>query len=333
MREHQFLAATANIGYTFERVRGVANLLFGGTGFFIDKFHLDQGEGVLWLHGYGNVFEKSLAAGESIDIEPGGWLYKDPQVRMETVMQRHGDRHPRRHQPGDEPVHRPGPDRAAVDVSPPAQRSLNAVPRSVPSSSRAAGGVMLRRAVSPGSLDRGRRCWPASAIHSAAQGADPSLAAPGRDPAQPIDTGYTRKILEYTTEPFFLSPLVDYLPASKTVPTPAAVLGDIAGTPTDLPYSKEVYAYMRLLAKATPRVRVFSIGTTEEGREMIAVAVASEALMARLDANNADLARAGRSAHHQLQRLAGATRSPPARRRSTTSPARSTPPRPARRPR
>jgi uncharacterized protein (AIM24 family) len=88
VREHQFLAATANISYTFERVRGVANLLFGGTGFFIDKFHLDEGEGVLWLHGYGNVFEKNLAAGESIDIEPGGWLYKDSHVQMQTVVQR-----------------------------------------------------------------------------------------------------------------------------------------------------------------------------------------------------------------------------------------------------
>ncbi|HEY4319706.1 MAG TPA: AIM24 family protein [Gemmatimonadales bacterium] len=88
VREHQFLAATGNIEYTFERVKGVANMLFGGTGFFIDKFHLTHGEGILWLHGYGNVFEKNLAAGEAIDIEPGGWLYKEPTVRMETVMQR-----------------------------------------------------------------------------------------------------------------------------------------------------------------------------------------------------------------------------------------------------
>src|SRR6476646_1674460 len=115
--------------------------------------------------------------------------------------------------------------------------------------------------------------------------ADPSLAKPGRDPAQAIDEEYTRKIREYTTEPFFLSPLVDYLPASKTVPTPKAVLGDIAGAPTKLPDSKEVYAYMRLLAKSSPRVRVYSIGKTEEGREMIAVAVASEALLAGLDSN------------------------------------------------
>jgi hypothetical protein len=119
--------------------------------------------------------------------------------------------------------------------------------------------------------------------------ADLAAAKPGRDPKQPLDEEYTKKIREYTTEPFFLSPLVDYLPASKTVPTPKAVLGDIAGAPGKLPYSKEVYEYMRLLEKATPRVKVFSIGTTEEGREMIAVAVASEALMKRLDANRADL--------------------------------------------
>ena len=88
VREHQFLAATGNIDYTFERVKGVANMLFGGTGFFIDKFRAAESDGILWLHGYGNVFEKSLGAGEQIDIEPGGWLYKDPDVKMETTMQR-----------------------------------------------------------------------------------------------------------------------------------------------------------------------------------------------------------------------------------------------------
>src|SRR3954471_2379501 len=124
--------------------------------------------------------------------------------------------------------------------------------------------------------------------------ADLSTARPGRDPKQPIDQEYTKKILEYTTESFFLSPLVDYLPASKTVPTPKAVLGDIAGAPTKLPYSKEVYEYMRLLAKSAPsRVRVMSIGQTEEGREMIAVAVASEQLMSKYDANRANLAKLG----------------------------------------
>src|SRR6266481_4348118 len=112
---------------------------------------------------------------------------------------------------------------------------------------------------------------------------------PGRDPKQPIDEEYTKKIREYTTETFFNSPLTDYLPASKTVPTPKAVLGDIAGAPGILPYSHQVYSYMRMLEKASPRVKVFSIGKTEEGREMIAVAVASEALLATLDQNRARL--------------------------------------------
>ncbi len=124
-----------------------------------------------------------------------------------------------------------------------------------------------------------------------AQSEDLSTAKPGRAPGQPIDSEYTRKIHEYTTEPFFLSPLIDYMPASATVPTPKAILGDIAGAPTKLPYSKEVYDYMRLLAKASPRVRVYTIGHTEEGREMIAVAVASEALLKDLDANHDRLAK------------------------------------------
>ena len=69
------------------------------------------------------------------------------------------------------------------------------------------------------------------------------------------------------------------------MPTPKAVLGDVAGAPGKLPYAEDVYQYMRMLEKASPRVKVYSIGTTEEGREMIAVAVASEAIMARLEEN------------------------------------------------
>ncbi|MCM3874508.1 MAG: hypothetical protein ND895_27770 [Pyrinomonadaceae bacterium] len=112
---------------------------------------------------------------------------------------------------------------------------------------------------------------------------------PARDPKQPVDEEYTKKIREYTTETFFNSPLTDYLPASPNVPTPKAVLGDVAGAPGKLPYAAEVYSYMRMLEKASPRVKVYSIGTTEEGREMIAVAVASESLLGRLDENRARL--------------------------------------------
>ncbi len=121
---------------------------------------------------------------------------------------------------------------------------------------------------------------------------DLANAPPGRAPGQPIDSEYTKKIKEYTTESFFLSPLVDYMPAKAGVPTPKAVLGDIAGAPGKLPYSKEVYEYMRMLAKAMPnRVKVWSIGTTEEGREHIAVAIASDAIMAKYEQNRAALAK------------------------------------------
>src|SRR5438045_1461661 len=114
-----------------------------------------------------------------------------------------------------------------------------------------------------------------------------------RDPKIAVDEEYGKKIKEYTTQPFFTSPLVDYLPASKNVPTPKAVLGDVAGAPGKLPYSNEVYKYMRMLEKASPRVKVFSIGTTEEGREMIAVAVTSEANMSALEENRERLAKLG----------------------------------------
>ncbi len=42
------------------------------------------------LHGYGNVFERRLAAGESIMVEPGAFLYKDSSVTMQVEFQKLG---------------------------------------------------------------------------------------------------------------------------------------------------------------------------------------------------------------------------------------------------
>jgi uncharacterized protein (AIM24 family) len=88
VREHQFLAATSSVDYTFVRVQGIANMFLGGTGFFIDRFSCVRDPGILWLHGYGNVFEIELRAGDAIDVEPGAWVYKDRSVSMETQFQR-----------------------------------------------------------------------------------------------------------------------------------------------------------------------------------------------------------------------------------------------------
>jgi hypothetical protein len=129
-----------------------------------------------------------------------------------------------------------------------------------------------------------------AAMGGSARGGDGET-APARDPKQAVDEGYTAKMKKYTTAPYFSSPLVDYLPASKNVPTPEVVLGDVAGAPGILPYAEDVYKYMRLLEKASARVKVYSIGTTEEGREMIAVAVSSEENLKHLEENRARLAK------------------------------------------
>ena len=94
---------------------------------------------------------------------------------------------------------------------------------------------------------------------------------------------YTRKIKEFTTESFFSTELVDHLPLSSCVPPPDVLLHHIVGAPDVLDYTKDINAYLRLLASKSPRVKVWSIGTSEEGREMLVVAVSDEANLAKLD--------------------------------------------------
>ncbi|MEP6940800.1 MAG: M14 family zinc carboxypeptidase, partial [Rudaea sp.] len=126
------------------------------------------------------------------------------------------------------------------------------------------------------------------ALQASAAAPDRSIYA--RDPQQPLDEAYGRKIAEYTTDAQFNSPLTNYLPASSSVPTPAKVLGDVSGAPNTLPYTKDVVRYFDLLAQSSPRVKVFRIGKSEEGREMIAVAIADENVLAGLKDNDARLA-------------------------------------------
>lgn len=98
-----------------------------------------------------------------------------------------------------------------------------------------------------------------------------------------LDAGYSNKIREYTTSPQFLTELVDHLPASAAVPSPEKFLGYAVGTPEKLTYAKDIHRYMRELAKATPRVRVETMGQTEEGREMVLVLVSDEVNLKRLN--------------------------------------------------
>jgi uncharacterized protein (AIM24 family) len=87
VREHAFLLCSHNITYSYVRVKGLRNILFGGQGMFMDRFITTNAPGLLIMHGYGNVFERMLKAGESIIVEPGAYLYKDSTVTMNVETQ------------------------------------------------------------------------------------------------------------------------------------------------------------------------------------------------------------------------------------------------------
>ena len=97
------------------------------------------------------------------------------------------------------------------------------------------------------------------------------------------DETYTADIRKFTTDPRFLTEMVDHLPTSDTVPSPLEHHGYIAGAAGKLTYAEDVYAYMRALEKASPRVKVITAGRTEEDREMILVAIANEETIRDID--------------------------------------------------
>jgi uncharacterized protein (AIM24 family) len=90
VREHAFLLASHQIQYSFVRIKGLANIVFGGQGMYMDRFVTAGAPGLLILHGYGNVFERILRPGETIMLEPGAFLYKDSSVTMDVEFQKLG---------------------------------------------------------------------------------------------------------------------------------------------------------------------------------------------------------------------------------------------------
>lgn len=110
-----------------------------------------------------------------------------------------------------------------------------------------------------------------------------SLFAQSATAPDTAETGSVEEIAKATTEPQFLSPWVSYLPASRSVPSPRAFYGRIMGAPGELVDSGKAYAYCRALAAASPRVRVFTIGKSEEGRDILLLAIADEKAITNLD--------------------------------------------------
>ena len=99
---------------------------------------------------------------------------------------------------------------------------------------------------------------------------------------QSVDSAYTARIRELTTEPRFNTELTDHLPADARVPSPLKVLGYVPGTVGRLSYVADVTRYFRALDEASPRVKVFDLGTSDEGRPMIVVAIADSGTIERL---------------------------------------------------
>jgi hypothetical protein len=102
-------------------------------------------------------------------------------------------------------------------------------------------------------------------------------------PADTPEPGTTEAIAKATTEARFLSPWVSSVPTSSTVPSPEKLFGRIMGAPGELVNSEQAEKYLQALAAASPRVKFFSIGKSEEGRDIVMIAIADEAGIKNLE--------------------------------------------------
>ena len=100
---------------------------------------------------------------------------------------------------------------------------------------------------------------------------------------QKADEEYTKLIKQYLQDPRVTTELVDHMPASDTVPSPLKFFGRIPGTPGELTYAKDIHRYYEALAKASPRARFWKVGQSEEGRDIVLLAIADEATIKQLD--------------------------------------------------
>ncbi|HEV8598947.1 MAG TPA: M14 family zinc carboxypeptidase [Gemmatimonadales bacterium] len=100
---------------------------------------------------------------------------------------------------------------------------------------------------------------------------------------QRVDEEYGKKIKEYLQDPRISTELVDHLPASSSVPTPLKFLGRIVGTPGELTYAKDIHRYLAAIDQASPRATLWKIGQSEEGRDIVLLAIANEATIRQLE--------------------------------------------------
>jgi Zinc carboxypeptidase len=120
-----------------------------------------------------------------------------------------------------------------------------------------------------------------------------TLGAAAQKPVTPQanDEEYTKKIHEYLSDPRFTSSLVDHLPASAKIPTPLKFFGKMPGQPGELYYSEDINRYYEELAKDSPRAKFWKLPLkSEEGRDMVVLALANEETIKNLEKYKVDLA-------------------------------------------
>jgi zinc carboxypeptidase len=100
---------------------------------------------------------------------------------------------------------------------------------------------------------------------------------------QKQDEEYTKLIKEYLQDSRITTELVDHMPMSDGLQSPLKFLGRIPGKPGELTYSKDINRYYQYLAANSKRAKYFKIGTSEEGRDIVLLAIADEATIASLD--------------------------------------------------
>ena len=89
VREHVFMIATHSIDYDwfnsgiwYRTRNGNDSEMHYPVGMLMDRFTAGSREGLLLLHGAGNVFERELTREQNILVKPGSLLFKEPSVKM-----------------------------------------------------------------------------------------------------------------------------------------------------------------------------------------------------------------------------------------------------------
>jgi uncharacterized protein (AIM24 family) len=94
VREHIFVLASGTVVYDwfqtnvwFTTKSGDESETHYPLGMYMDRFLAQKDPGVVFVHGAGNVFVRTLGAGETILVKPTAILFKDSSVQMQLHME------------------------------------------------------------------------------------------------------------------------------------------------------------------------------------------------------------------------------------------------------